>query len=234
MIHSLNYSIFDNYPNIVCRSIWKNDNKIEGLSPNQKGMGGLNFNLKEFELGSENTVFARQVHGNMVKCLSSPGVVESCDGLISDQLGLSLIIRTADCAAVMMFDWRKKIIANLHAGWRGAREKIIYHGLQVMIKEHDCKPTDIIVAVGPFIRSCCYEVGKEFKNIFNEKYLSEKEGKLYFDLSGKILDELLSMEINIKNIELNDQCTFCDRIQFPSFRRNGTKNRLFNVIKIKE
>jgi YfiH family protein len=234
MIHSLDYSIFDNYPNIVCRSIWKDDDKIEGLSPNQKGMGGLNFNLKEFGLGSENTVFAHQVHGNMVIYISSPGAVEGCDGLISDQLGLSLIIRTADCAAVMMYDWRERIIANLHVGWRGAREKIIYHGLQVMIKEHNCKPANIMVAVSPFIQSCCYEVGREFKNIFDEKYLSEKEDNLYFDLNGNILDELLSMEININNIDLNGQCTFCDRIKFPSFRRNGTKNRLFNVIKIKE
>jgi len=134
----------------------------------------------------------------------------------------------------MMYDWRERIIANLHVGWRGAREKIIYHGLQVMIKEHNCKPANIMVAVSPFIQSCCYEVGREFKNIFDEKYLSEKEDNLYFDLNGNILDELLSMEININNIDLNGQCTFCDRIKFPSFRRNGTKNRLFNVIKIKE
>ncbi|MEJ2050035.1 MAG: peptidoglycan editing factor PgeF [Calditrichota bacterium] len=234
MIHSLNYSIFNNYQEIVCQSIWKDEDKIDGIKPNRRGIARLDFDLEEFGLDVENTVFARQVHGNVVKYLSAPGIVESCDGLISGQPGLSLVIRTADCAAVMMFDWGKRIIANLHVGWRGARENIIYRGLQVMMKEHDCKPADILVAVSPFIHSCCYEVGKEFKNFFDEKYLSEKEGKFYFDLSGKILDELLSMEINIKNIELNGQCTFCYELQFPSFRRNGTKNRLLNVIKIKE
>jgi YfiH family protein len=234
MIHSLNYSIFDNYPKIVCQSIWKDDDKIDGIIPNQRGIDGLGFDLEEFGLDTGNPVFANQVHGNEVEYASSPGVVESSDGLISDQPGLLLIIRTADCAAVMMFDWRKKIIANLHVGWRGAKKKIIYHGLRVMMKEHNCKPADIMVAVSPFIHPCCYEVGKEFKSIFSKKYLLEKEGKLYFDLSRNILDELLSMEIDINNIELNGQCTFCDMMQFPSFRRNGTKNRLFNVIKIKE
>lgn len=234
MIHSINYSIFDNYSEMVCQSIWNDSDNIDGLIPNWKGIDRLNFNLKEFGLGAENTVFARQVHGNEVKFISRPGVIESCDGLLSDRSGLSLIIRTADCAAVMMFDRGKKIVANLHVGWRGARKKIICHGLQVMMKEHNCKPADIMVTVGPFIQSCCYAVGREFKNLFSEKYLSEKEGKLYFDLGGNILDELLNMEININNIELNGQCTFCDMMQFPSFRRNGTKNRIFNVIKIKE
>ncbi len=234
MLHTLHYSIFDNYPEIDCRSLWISDDKIDGSIAENKGVIRLNFDLEKYGLDEVPLVFARQVHGKNVKLASSPGVLENCDGLISTQPGLTPAIRTADCAAVMIFDPVKRIVANFHVGWRGAQHQIISYGLQSLIREYNCKSADFIVAIGPFIKSCCYEVGKEFKKIFTEQYLLEKGGKLYFDLKKSILDELMSMRINRDNIELNDQCTYCDRMQFPSFRRTGTKNRLLNMIKIKE
>jgi YfiH family protein len=210
------------------------DEKIDGSVMFNKGFSRLNIDLKYYGLDAETSVFARQIHGNNVKITSKPGVVENCDGLISVKPGLSAIIRTADCAAVMLFDPEKKIVANLHVGWRGASQKIINRGLQLMNRQYNCRTADIIAAIGPFIKSCCYEVGKEFKKIFTEKYLPEKEGELHFDLKKSVLDELLSMQIKMDNIEFNDRCMYCDLMQFPSFRRTGTKNRLLNIIKIEE
>lgn len=234
MLRTLHYSIFNNYPEIDCRSLWISDDKIGGSIAENKGVIRLNFDSEKYGLDESPLVFARQVHGQNIKLAHSPGVLENCDGIISSQPGLAPVIRTADCAAVMIFDPVKNAVANVHVGWRGAKQKIISNGLRMLFEENNCRPSDLIVAISPFIKSCCYEVGNEFKKIFTEQYLPEKGGKLYFDLEKYILDELMSIQIKRSNIELNDQCTYCSELQFPSYRRTGTKNRLLNMIKIKE
>jgi YfiH family protein len=234
MLRTLHYSIFNNYPEIDCRSLWISDDKIDGSIAENKGVIRLNFDLEKYGLDEAPLVFAQQVHGQNIKLAHSPGVLENCDGIISSQPGLAPVIRTADCAAVMIFDPVKNAVANVHVGWRGAKQKIISNGLRMLFEEDNCRPSDLIVAISPFIKSCCYEVGNEFKKIFTEQYLPEKGGKLYFDLEKYILDELMSIQIKRSNIELNDQCTYCSELQFPSYRRTGTKNRLLNMIKIKE
>ena len=234
MLYTLYYSIFDNYSEIDCRSLWVTDDQKDGSIAKKKGAFWLNFDLKKYRLDEASLVIAQQVHGKTVKVACGPGILENCDGIISSQPGLAPVIRTADCAAVMIFDPVQKVVANVHVGWRGAKQKIISHGLGMLVEENNCRPSDLIVAISPFIKSCCYEVGKEFKKIFTKKYLPEKEGILNFDLEKHILDELMSIQIKRSNIELNDQCTYCSEMQFPSYRRTGTKNRLLNMIKIKE
>lgn len=226
--------MFDNYPEIDCKSLWVTDDQTDGSIAKNKGVIRLNFDLEKYGLDEVPLVFARQVHGSNVKPGRGPGIMENCDGIISTQPGLAPVIRTADCAAVMMFDPVQKINANFHVGWRGAKQKIISQGLRMLVGENNCRPSDLIVAISPFIKSCCYEVGKEFKKIFSGEYLEEREGKLYFDLKSCILDELLLLNINHIRIEAKDRCTYCSDMQFPSYRRTGTKNRLLNMIKIKE
>ena len=234
MLYTLHYSIFDDYSEIDCRSLWVTDDQTDGSVKEKKGVYRLNFDVTNYGFEEAKLVFAQQVHGQTVKVACSPGILENCDGIISSQPELASVIRTADCAAVMIFDPVQKVVANVHVGWRGAKQKIISHGLGMLVEENNCRPSDLIVAISPFIKSCCYEVGKEFKKIFTKKYLPEKEGILNFDLEKHILDELISIQIKRSNIELNDQCTYCSEMQFPSYRRTGTKNRLLNMIKIKE
>ena len=91
-------------------------------------------------------------------------------------------ILTADCSPILIFDYKKKIIAVVHAGWRGAYKQIVIKVLKKFIKLGS-KKKNIIVSIGPTISQNNYEVGKEFKykflkkNIRNSVFFKQKHKK---------------------------------------------------------
>jgi copper oxidase (laccase) domain-containing protein len=101
----------------------------------------------------------------------------------------------------------------------------------MLYKTFDCKKNNIFVAISPFIQSCCYQVGEEFKNMFTHKYLVDRANSIYFDLKSAINNPLLDMGISPKQIEICDRCTMCDFEFLPSFRRTNTTNRMFSLIR---
>ncbi|GAB4336255.1 MAG: hypothetical protein Kow0037_17240 [Calditrichia bacterium] len=177
---------------------------------------------------------AEQVHGGVIKEVSAPGLYRGCDGLITNRPGLPLVIRTADCAAVVLFHPRKKWLANLHAGWRGARAGIHQNGLKKLLERSGGSAAEVFAWVSPCIHPCCYRVGGEFMDYFDAKYLPEKHGRLYFDLPQNLLDGLREMGLPPGNIAVAGECTHCGEMNFPSYRRNKTANRLYTVAKIEE
>jgi YfiH family protein len=179
-------------------------------------------------------VFANQVHGSLVKYYDNPSPPDSCDGLYTDHSGLALTIRTADCAAVMIFDPGNKMIVNLHVGWKGAREGIIDKALQIIFRDRTPGASELVVAISPMIRSCCYQVGPEFNDYFDKKYLYLRESKIFFDLPLFIKTELIKTGLSESQIEFSDECTCCSPMNLPSFRRDKTKNRMINAIVMKE
>ena len=92
------------------------------------------------------------------------------DGLITAQPGVLLTIRIADCLPALLVDPRQRVVAAIHAGWRGALARIIEKGVGDMRRAFGSNPQDLIAVLGPSIRSCCYEVGEEVVEAFNGKF----------------------------------------------------------------
>jgi YfiH family protein len=69
-------------------------------------------------------------------------------------------VRTADCVAVLIADRRGRTAAAVHAGWRGVAAGIVRHALRCL-SERGFAPGDLVVALGPAIGPCCYEVGDD-------------------------------------------------------------------------
>lgn len=121
-------------------------------------------------------VRSSQVHGNAVVVVNgshrgrgasqSRNAIQETDALVTGQTGLPIAVLTADCLPVFLADPHRRAVAIVHAGWRGLHQKIITKAVGVLAKEFSVFPEELCAALGPAIRSCCYEVGEEFKGHF--------------------------------------------------------------------
>lgn len=97
------------------------------------------------------------------------------DALLTREPGILLSVRSADCMPVLLVDPRHRAVAAVHAGWRGAVNGIIEKTVMEMGRLFASRPRDLVAAVGPFIHSCCYEVGEEVVETFRQRLpLAEK------------------------------------------------------------
>lgn len=153
------------------------------------------------------------------------------DSAITNQKGVVLTILTADCVPILLFDPKKKAIGAVHSGWRGTEQNIIKKTIKAMQREFDSNPKDLIVGVGPSIRVCCYEVGDEVAERFQNypKALSKRD-KFHLDVTTICKEQLLSLGVREQNIEINQSCTFCKSEDFFSYRRDKTKGRFISAI----
>jgi YfiH family protein len=110
----------------------------------------------------------RQVHGTMVARVDSGAGWEpvEADGLVTAASGMMLGVQVADCVPVLVVDTRLRVVAALHAGWRGTAAGMASVGVARMREEFGCRVEDLVAAVGPSIGPCCYEVGDEVREAF--------------------------------------------------------------------
>ena len=92
------------------------------------------------------------------------------DGLITAEPGILLTIRTADCLPLLLADLRRRIVAAVHAGWRGALAHIIEKTVGDLWRTFGSDPRDLLVALGPSMRACCFEVGEEVVEAFHGNF----------------------------------------------------------------
>ena len=144
------------------------------------------------------------------------------DAIITNQKYLPIGILTADCAPILIYDHKIKMIAAIHAGWRGAFKGIINKVIKFMIKK-GCNFENMTAVIGPSISLKNYEVREDFKKKFikknkkNSLFFKNKKQKLYFDLAKYIHSSLKS--INIKHIDILKVDTFDIKNKFFSARR---------------
>ena len=181
---------------------------------------------KKINKTSENIFLLSQIHSNKFVYIDDKyrsKIKPKADAVITNQKNLPIAVLTADCAPILICDNKKKIIAAIHAGWKGAFKGIIGKVIKFMIKK-GCKIDNINVAIGPSISVKNYEVREDFKKKLikkdkkNQKYFKNKKNKLYFDLTKYIYALLL--ENKIKNIDNLKVDTFDIKNKFFSARRS--------------
>ncbi len=92
------------------------------------------------------------------------------DSLLTDQAGFLLSVRSADCLPVLLVDPRHRAVAAVHAGWRGALERLVEKTVGETRRLFGSRPQDLLAAIGPSIRVCCYEVGEEVVEAFRGRF----------------------------------------------------------------
>ena len=162
------------------------------------------------------------------------------DGLITNLRNVAISILTADCAPILFYDSKKKIIGAVHVGWKGAYKKILIIIVKYLLKKgSDLK--NLYFVIGPSIYQKNYEVGPEFKKKFltqdkkNKKYFLYLRNRIFFSLNSYIEGQL--EDLGIKNIEIIKKDTYNQKNNFFSSRRSKKNNhdygRNISVIMIK-
>jgi hypothetical protein len=184
---------------------------------------------------AERLVSLKQIHSDIIITAkpNATGRLGDGDALISNQPGLMLGVRTADCEPILLVDTKQRAIAAVHAGWRGTADEILPKVVQRMMLEFDSDPADILAAIGPAIGECCYEVGAEvarrFCKFFPER--SDLETKTRIGLTETNRRQLTTAGLIDTNIFTGAPCTFCSH-NFHSFRRDTSDGRMYSAIQI--
>lgn len=112
----------------------------------------------------------------------------------------------------------KKVVALIHAGWRGTYKKILYNVLLYLIKSGS-RVQDINCIIGPSIGPCCFEVGDDVAEKFNFK--KKVNGKYHVDLWMENKKQIIDAKIPEKNIFASQLCTCCNNDLLYSYRKEG-------------
>lgn len=206
-----------------------------------------NYKLVANDLGFtlDRAVLSKQTHTDNIRIVTSAdcgkGIVkksdiEDTDGLCTNLKGITLVVFSADCTPILLYDTKQKAVAAVHSGWRGTVKEIAAKCVCKMRENFGSLPEDIIAATGPSIGPCCFEIGEDTVNNFESKYIkSENNGKYMVDLWAKNRDILLSAGLKKENIDLCNICTYCKSDSFYSYRFHREKTgRQAAVIAIKE
>jgi polyphenol oxidase len=178
----------------------------------------------------------RQIHSDKVLIAKQTGCVGEGDALISNQPGVTLAIRTADCLPILMADPVHRAVAAIHAGWRGTLLEIVPRTVQAMSEQFGTRREDLVVAVGPGIGACCFEVGPEvaaqFGTFFPER--NDFSGRTKVDLAETILRQLRRNGGTVGQIATAGLCSCCRAELFHSYRRDkDSAGRMVSTIGVK-
>ena len=202
----------------------------------------LNIVLNKIKYKKKNLILLNQMHSDKFYYLKkNPKKRLKGDGILTNHKQLALGILTADCAPILFYDPKKKIIGAAHAGWKGAYKRITKKIINFYLK-NGSNLKDIYIVIGPCISQKNYEVKNDFKkkfvkqNLNNKKYFKSKANKIFFSLKDYIAGQL--KEFGIKNIEIIKKDTFNVKNNFFSARRslknkNNDYGRNISIIMIK-
>ena len=188
-------------------------------------------------LGLDFLASATQVHGSQEavvteRTASPAGRTEAADILLTDQSGVGLLIKQADCQAVVIYDPGRRVMANVHCGWRGQVHNVLGEAVARLKERFGCLPADLYAAFSPSLGPCCAEF-LNFRGEFPPQFWSYQVRPHYFDLWRLSHDQLVAAGLKPEHLELAGICTRCGAEEFFSYRREHLTGRQGTVIGLK-
>ncbi|MGM0454496.1 MAG: peptidoglycan editing factor PgeF [Thermodesulfobacteriota bacterium] len=181
-------------------------------------------------------VFVNQVHQSDVVIIdddpdgaASPAAPQRADTMITRRSRCCLAIQVADCQAVMLYDPKHRVIANVHAGWRGSVANIIGGCIETMKRRFQTRPENIVAGIGPSLGPCCAEF-VHYRTEMPESLWPYKDSRDRFNFWQISHDQLIAAGVPEKQIEWAGMCTKCNPHLFFSYRRDKSTGRLAAVI----
>ena len=180
---------------------------------------------KKISNSAKNIFLLNQIHSNKLVYIDNNYKLTKkpkADAVITNQKNLPIAVLTADCVPILIYDNKKRIVAAIHAGWKGAFKGIIDKVIRFMVNK-GCSLKNITAVIGPSISVKNYEVKDDFMKKFIKKdkkslkYFKIENNKLYFDLSQYVYSQILQNKI--KNIDTIKLDTFDIKNKFFSARR---------------
>jgi YfiH family protein len=187
-------------------------------------------------------VISQQVHKTNIRVVTDadrgkgllfPRDYEEIDGLVTNQTGVTLVTKYADCVPLYFVDTKKKAIGLTHSGWRGTVAEIGRCTVEELHRQYGSEPTDILAVIGPSICRDCFEIGEEvaieFEKAFPMAYdlniLTRigNSSKYLCDLWAANRQVLIKSGLREENIHISGVCTCCNDDILFSHRKSGGK-----------
>lgn len=199
-------------------------------------------------LGIEKEALFRvdQVHGNHVYILKDSGVsvseVSQCkaDAIITDIPDYPIMVLTADCVPIVIYDPIKHVVGVVHAGRKGTQKQVLTNTIEALLREYNSNPKDLIVGMGPAIRGCCYDVDEACilpfvtkRPLYPEFICKKNKNKFFLDLPEANRLEGLKAGVLMENIYSEGPCTSCENDRWYSYRKEGKTGRLVTLAMLK-
>ncbi len=197
------------------------------------------------EVDYRNVVKPVQKHSGNVRCVGvdvevgctekfviNDKALDNVDGLVTDKKGMILATTNADCILLLFYDPVKRVIANVHSGWRGTFQKIAVNTVNKMMVEYGCNPQDIICCICPSIRKCHFEVEDDVKDMCVENFgytgrldeiienVGVKDGKNKWKIDTVLINRIILGDVGLKQENIFDCgiCSVCNSDKVHSYR----------------
>lgn len=204
------------------------------LSGDQIDLVAVNRNrfCKSIGVDYNKVAYSKQIHSSKMIHVQTPGFQGEGDGLITDIPDVFLSVVVADCIPVFFYDPGIHVVGLLHAGWKGIAAGIVSKGIESLLSTLKVRVENVLVGLGPHIRSCCYTVTEELSDIFHGRHVVRMNDEtLSLDLTAHVKEQLMKSGVVSSHIESNGYCTSCEKDYFFSFRRDkGHTGRMMAVI----
>jgi polyphenol oxidase len=199
-------------------------------------------------------ISARIMHGNAVCVVERASAAESveqmrerlrqapADAMMTAEPGLGLFWGFGDCAPILLYDPRQRVVALAHGGWRGAAGAIGPRTIAAMAERFGSRPEDLLAGVGPGIQACCYRVDEHVRArfaaepltadsaVFEQRADADGQIALYLDVTSSNARQLLAAGVRPERLEVAPYCTGCAADLFYSHRMRRHADGRFGVV----
>lgn len=182
-------------------------------------------------------VLSKQIHEDVVRHVTEADAGKglwrdrdypSVDGMVTDVLHLPLVVFSADCNVILLYDPVRRAVGAAHAGWRGTAAGIAGKTVRAMRDAYGCDPADIRAAIGPAIGPCCFETDNDVPDALREvlgdeaaPFMTWNGRKWHIDL--KAVNALWLRKAGVTRIDTCADCTFCRTGLYWSHRKTGLR-----------
>ena len=238
-IQYLQFKKLLNYPEIKYAYVIGLD-KDFNINKNEEAKNNYKIICDELNLDYNNIVNTKQNHTDNIQIIKEKikkdkpdfNMYEDTDGLITNKRGIVLATINADCILLAFYDPVKKVIANVHSGWRGTLKRISEKTVKKMIGEYGCNPENIICCMSPSIGKDHFEVDDDVYNLFIEEFqglphteniFETQNGKWHIDTIQINREILKAQGLKEENIIDSGICSVCNKSIIHSYRAYGEK-----------
>jgi YfiH family protein len=248
-MHTLQSILLQNYPGVTHAFTTRR----EGVSKQPYNSNNLAFHVGDKEkdvllnhaalakaLGYDldALIHMRQIHSDRVVIVDETFTFDDppeCDALIAGIVNKPLMVMTADCTPLLLYDPHQHVIAAIHAGRAGAFKNIVAKSISKMREHFHSRPSDILAILGPSIGVCCYEVNETINDEAHALGLGyamqKRQNKFYLDVNRILKAQLNASGVSYEHTEDLNRCTSCENNTFFSYRADGQQTgRMAGII----
>lgn len=175
-------------------------------------------------------VHMRQIHSDRIVVADETFNFDTppeCDALITNQLNMPLMVMSADCTGILIYDPLRHTCAAVHAGRAGALGEILPKTIREMEQQFGSLRENLHIIMGPSIHGCCYEINETIAQETTAKGYSSAlrriDNHVFLDVNTILLQQLKALSIEPSQIEVIEHCTSCESDEYFSYRADRQK-----------